>query len=137
MRQEKARGRDVTHMQTPFHRHLSHACNVHTHADVRMCADRLCNRQMCVQQVSVCTLPVVHTAVATTCVRNPKNSVEKILSMKKFNTHHSMTILTKKNSSIRRLGSEPLKNSQASSFHVRLDLSCWYLFHQLAFHQSL
>ena len=31
----------------------------------------------------------------------------------------------------------PLKNSQTSSFHVRLDLSCWYLFHQLALHQSL
>ena len=30
----------------------------------------------------------------------------------------------------------PEKN-QSSSFHVRLDLSCWYLFHQLAFHQSL
>ena len=52
-----------------------------------------------------------------------------------------MTILTK-NSSIRRLVSvsgctEPLTNSQTSLFHVRLDLSCWYLFHQLAFHQSL
>ena len=30
-----------------------------------------------------------------------------------------------------------LKNSQTSSFYVRLDLSCWCLFHQLAFHQSL
>ena len=64
-----------------------------------------------------------------------KNSIEK------KNIHHSMTILTK-NSSIRRLVSvsvctETLTNSQTSLFHVRLDLSCWYLFHQLAFHQSL
>ena len=28
---------------------------VHTHEDVRMCADKLCKRKMCVQQVSVYT----------------------------------------------------------------------------------
>ena len=53
-----------------------------------------------------------------------------------------MTILTNNIYWIRRLGSvsactEPLKISQTSSSHVRLALSCWYLFHQLAFHQSV
>ena len=31
----------------------------------------------------------------------------------------------------------PFKIHRLSSFHVRFNLSCWYLFHQLAFHQSL
>ena len=53
-----------------------------------------------------------------------------------------MTIWTKKKTSIRRLGSvsvctEPLKNSQISSFYVRVHLSCWYLFQQLVFQQLL
>ena len=99
------------------------------------CARAMC-RKMCVQQVRVCTHPVVHTIVATTCVRTWKNSVKKIL-LKKKNIHHSMTISTKKIYSLRRLGSEPCKNAQTSSFHVSLDLSWWYVFHQLAFHQSL
>ena len=34
---------------------------VHTHEDVRMCADKLCNRKMCVQQVSVCTASAFST----------------------------------------------------------------------------
>ena len=53
-----------------------------------------------------------------------------------------MTILTKKifnsSSGFGECTNRTLyKNSQTSSIHVRLDLSCWYLFHQLAFHQSL
>ena len=39
-----------THATNTFFLNLSHA------EDVRMCADKLCNRKMCVQQVSVCTL---------------------------------------------------------------------------------
>ena len=50
---------------------------VHTHEDVRMCADKLCNRKMRVREVSVCTPPVVHTVVATSCVRNLEKSVGK------------------------------------------------------------
>ena len=111
-------------------RHLSPCVYVHTHEDVWMCNRQMCNRKMCVQQVSVCTL---HTVVAPAWERNHKkhcreNSVKK----RKINIHHSMTVLKK--FSIRRLGSEPLFNSQTSSFRVHLDLSYWYLFHPLAFH---
>ena len=56
------------------------------------CARAMC-RKMCVQQVRVCTHPVVHTIVATTCVRTWKNSVKKILLKK---NHHSTAISTKK-----------------------------------------
>ena len=33
-------------------------------------SERAVRRKMCVRQVRVCTPPVVHTVVATTCVRN-------------------------------------------------------------------
>ena len=80
---------------TPFLQTLEPCvCVCDTHEKVRICADKLGNRKMCVQQVSVCTSPVVHTVVATTCVRNTINSIEKSLS-KKNNIHHSTTILTK------------------------------------------
>ena len=46
----------------------------------------LCAKNMCVQQVSVCTPPVAHTVVATTWVRNPT-------FFSKNKNHHSMTTL--------------------------------------------
>ena len=63
-RPDKARWRCATcALQTPFYRHLIHAC-VSTLEDVRMCADKtvchetvhaLCAEKMCVRQQSVCT----------------------------------------------------------------------------------
>ena len=77
---EKARWRGMIHVQqTPFWHDLSltHAC---TCTRMKMCkcdcARAMC-RKMCVQQVSVCTPPVVHTVVATTCVRNPKKTLSR------------------------------------------------------------
>ena len=55
MRLEKARWRGITHVQRTFLQTLEPCVYVHTRDDVRMCADKLCNRKMCVQQVSVCT----------------------------------------------------------------------------------
>ena len=42
-------------MQQTFLQTLEPCVYVHTHEDVRMCADKVCNRKMCVQQVSACT----------------------------------------------------------------------------------
>ena len=112
---------------------------VHTHEDVRST-----QWARCAQKNVRATGECVHTPRRTHCScyymctrpfkKKPvgKNSVEK-----KWRPSWQT-----KFSSSRRLDSvsvctEPLENSQTSSFHVRLDLSCWYLFHQLAFHQSL
>ena len=139
--------RSRTHTQAPFLQTLEpwamRVCD--THEDVRMCVDKLCNRKMCVRQVSVCTPPVVHTVVATTCVRNPKKTLSRKKNNERKNEHLSLhDHLDKKkifNSSSgfgKCMYRTPFKkNSQTSSFHVRLDPSCWYLFHQLALHQSL
>ena len=89
---------------------------------IEMCevrSERAVRRKMRVRQVSVCTPTVVHTVVATTCVRNlKKNSVEE-------NEHASLHDHLDKKTSICRLGSvrvctKHLKNSQTSSFHGRL-----------------
>ena len=50
----------------------------------------------------------------------------KKLGREKININHSMTILINKNCPLRRLGSEHLKNSQTSSFHVHLDLPYYH-----------
>ena len=106
MRRVKARWRETDTFANTFLQTLEPCVYVHTHEDVRMCADTLCNRQMCVQQVSVCTPSPSYTLLLHV-YETLKNSVKKILS-RKTNIHHSMTILTK-NYSIRRLGSEPFK----------------------------
>ena len=83
--------KDRWDMRTECDKNLEPCVCVHTHEDVRMCAEKCaCDGLVCVHS------PVVHTVVATTCVRTPwksdeKNSVEK----KNINIHHSMTILTK------------------------------------------
>ena len=84
-----------------------------THEDVRS-THRVRCAQKNVRATGECVYtPVVHTAVATTCVRNPKNLSEKTLSReKKHSSLHDH--LDKKNYSIRRLGSvsvctEPLQ----------------------------
>ena len=94
MKHEKGEGeteRDDTHAtNTPFMT-LSHACTcTRTKMCKCDCARAMC-RKMCVLQVSVCTPPVVHTVVATTCVRNPSKKLSK-----KINIHHCTTILTNK-----------------------------------------
>ena len=58
-------------------------------------SERAVRRNMCVRQVSVCTLFVVHTVVATACVLNAGRNLSENLSRKKMNIPHSMTILTK------------------------------------------
>ena len=69
----RRRDRDQRHTCNKHHFREHEPCvYVHAHENVRMCADKLCNRKMCVQQVSVCTPSVVHTVVATACVRNPR-----------------------------------------------------------------
>ena len=71
-----------THATKTFFMNLSHACMC-TRMKMCGCAQTICaTEKMCVQQVSVCTPPVVHTVVFTTCVQNPKklcqeNSVKK------------------------------------------------------------
>ena len=127
-------------MQTDtFFMNLSHTCVWHAWEVCEVCSERAVLRKMCVRQVSVCTRSVAHTEVATTCARNPL----KTLSRKNFAREEKWTFVTlwpfwqKTKLQFVFLGSEPFKSSQTSSFHVRLDLSCWYLFHQLAFHQSL
>ena len=105
MTREKARWRTKTLMRrTTFLQTLEPCVYVHTHEDVRMCADRQCNRKMCVRQVNVCTPTVVHTVVATTCVRNPPKI--KTVGKTVENEHSSLhDHLDTKKSSIRRLGS--------------------------------
>ena len=53
-------------------------CDTHEKC-AKYAVNALWAEKMCVQKVSVCTLPVVHTVVATTCVRN----LSKTLSRKK------------------------------------------------------
>ena len=113
----------MTHVQTPFYRHLSHACMC---TRMKMCkcdcARAMC-RKMCVQQVSVCThTRRTHCNRYYMCTKPSKNSVKKPLSRKNIDIHHSTTILTTKifNSSS---GFGTLLKTQTSSFHVRLDLS--------------
>ena len=132
-KREGAIERTKTLMQTPFFRHLIHACMC---TSTKMCKCD-CARAMCrklwVQQVSVCTHTVVHGVVVLHVYETLKALSRKFCQEK--NEHSSLHDLTpwpswpKTKSSIRRLVSEPFK--------VRLDLSCWYLCHQLAFHQSL
>ena len=98
----KATWRGMTHVQRSFLAPLSHACVWHASRMCEVCAQCMYNRKMCVQQVSVCSHTVVHTAVATACVRNSKTLSRKFCQGKN-NIHHFMNILTK-NSSIRRLG---------------------------------
>ena len=145
IRREKARWREMTYVQTLFYRHLSHACMC---TQMNLCevrANKMCTCyvQKNARATGECMYtPVVHTAVATTCVRNPKNLCrEKNLAREKINIHHSMTILTQKifNSSSG-FGECMYRTPQKFSniiVHVRLALSCWYLFHQLAFRQSV
>ena len=71
MRQEMAGWREMTHVQTPFLQTLEPCVYVHTHEDVRMCADKTVQQKMCVQQVSVCTLSVVHTSRHYMCTNTP------------------------------------------------------------------
>ena len=109
---------------------------VHTHEDVCGCAQTHCATEKC-----ACDRWVYALSRRTHCsryymVRNRKKTGQK-----------KLTFITpwpswQKKSSIRCMGSvsvctEPLNKTHTSSFHVRLDLSCWYLFHQLAFHQLL
>ena len=73
---------------------------------------------MCVRQVSACTPPVVHTVVATTCVRNPE-----ICRKKQHSSLHDH-LDKKKNLQfvvwVRWVYVQnPLKKNQTSSFHVR------------------
>ena len=106
MRLEKARWRHVTHVQRTLLAHLSQPCVCDTHEKcAKYAVSALCAEKMCVQQVSVCTLSVAHTVVATSCVRNP---LKKLCQEK--NWHSSLyDHLGEKISSIRRPGSEHLK----------------------------
>ena len=77
-------------------RHLSHAC-VTRMKMCEVCTECVRTRKVCVRQVSVCTPPVVHAVVVTTCVRNSqKKPVEKILVQNTFKIlrlHRSMSVL--------------------------------------------
>ena len=120
MRLEKARWRHVTHVQRTLLAHLSQPCVCDTHEKcAKYAVSALCAEKMCVQQVSVCTLSVAHTVVATSCVRNPL----KKLCQEKIDIHHSMITLAKKFLQFVVRVRNTLKNSQTSSFHVHLDLS--------------
>ena len=62
---------------------------------IRMCdvyAQCMYSREVCVQQVSVCTLSVAHTTDATSSVRTPV-SMTLLLKKLKQEIHHSMTIM--------------------------------------------
>ena len=62
----------MTHVQRTLLAHLSQPCVCDTHEKcAKYAVSALCAEKMCVQQVSVCTLSVTHTVVATSCVRNP------------------------------------------------------------------
>ena len=135
MRVEKARWRGTTHVQqTPFWQTLEPCVYVTRMRSVRMCADKMCtcHVQKNVRATCECmyTSPVVHT-VAASCVRTPKNSVEKTLSRKNNNIHHSKTILTKKIQFVVRVRN-PLK-----ILRLQHSMSILIFLHQLAFHQSL
>ena len=96
--------------QTPYYMTLEPCvCVTRMRRCAKYAVSALCNRKMCVQQVSVCTHPVVHTVLATTCVRNTKKLCWDKLCQEK------MTLITpwppwQKNYSTRRLGSEPIRN---------------------------
>ena len=154
MRLEKARWRDVTHMQrTLLTDTWANACMC-TRMKMCGCAQEKNvreekreekeeeerrergrqDRRRKEQQVSVCTLTVVHTVVAPTCERNQKKTlhVEKTLSKRKKSTFITPWPSWQKffNSSS---GFGTLINSQTSSFRVHLDLSYWYLVPSVGF----
>ena len=133
--EERMRDGEVkdTHANT-FFMTLEPCMYVHTHEDVRS-MHRVRSAQKNVRATGKCvyTPRRTHCSCYYMCTKPWKNLSEKTLSREKMNIHHFMAILTKKKSSIR-LGSVSVCTEP---FHVRLDLSCWYLFQQLAFHQSL
>ena len=112
--------REIWHAHATNTWDLSHAC---VFTCIRVCevrSERAVRRKMCVQQVSVCTHTVVHTVVATTLRVRPLQLRSR---KQKSSLHDHFEKILQFVVWVR----NPLKNSQTSSFHVRLDLSYWYL----------
>ena len=83
---EKGEGemeRDDTSASTFLQTRLEQCVYVHTHEKCEVCTECVCTGKMCARQVIVCTPPVVHTSVATTCVQSPKKLSEKTVERNK------------------------------------------------------
>ena len=91
--------------KTPCRHDLSHACVCDTH---EKCAKYEVSA-LCAETCACNKWVFVHPVVATPWCTKPLQTLCRNFCLEKINIHHSMIILTKKKTSIRRLGSEPFK----------------------------
>ena len=94
---EKARWRDVTHVQRTFLPPLSHACMCTRMKMCRCdCAHAMCRKNVRATGERMYTSRRTHCSCYYMCTR-PQKTLSRKLCQGKMNIRHSMTILTKKN----------------------------------------